>query len=337
MNRVAFLALTGLVAQNTALVILLKYSFRENAQQYAPSTLVLTSELMKLITCGMAVGRRSSETLTLVVRDSLSNSLLFVPSTLYVVQNNLLLFGAKRLSSLTFIVCTQTKILTTAAISRIMLRTKFSSRQIVALGCLTLGVVLVQLEEDNGKFRLAQASGSSGSEDHLLGISAVLLASLTSGAAGVTLEKVFKDSSYGRCTHHSVWTRNVQLSLISLPFAALGVILQGYERVSRNRFFYGYDLIVWSIVLLQAAGGIIIAFVMKFASNMLKCIAIALSICVCALFSVVTQGTEVSFFLCFGVCTVNASIAIYSSSKPNSMSQKSADTEHGKVITEIRS
>ena len=157
----------------------------------------------------------------------------------------------------------------------------------------------------------------------MLGVFALILAAWTSGTAGVVLERIFKaETSSDDSIAHTIWTRNVQLSLISLPFAFVGVFLQNHEQVLVGNFFQGYDAVVLLIVLLQTAGGIIIAFVMKFASNILKCLAVGLSICCCAAYSVLMGELELTRNVAFGVLLVCFSIVGFSlhSSRDNDKS-----------------
>ena len=58
--------------------------------------------------------------------------------------------------------------------------------------------------------------------------------------------------------------------------------------VSRGPF-QGYDVIVCIIIFLHAAGGLIVATVMRYAGNIMKCFAISMSICACALLSTLTE------------------------------------------------
>ena len=313
MSKHAAAALIALVVQNTALVILLKFSFREHAPPYAPTTVVLTTEIVKLVGCGMVVFCQSAERLTASILTISRRPALFIPSLLYVLQNNLLFYGAKRLSPVVYIVCAQTKTLSTAFASRILLGTRLNRNQYLSLALLVIGVALVQDQSTRATATVSNASSGGGIDDKLYGIFAVLLASLTSGTAGVVLERIFKEPnapSVKSELEHSIWTRNVQLGLISLPFAFIGVLSQA-EHVMKHDFFYGYDVVVWCVVLLQAAGGVIIAFVMKFASNILKCVAIALSICCCAIYSLSSGDIQFTVPLLIGICLVNVSAAAY--------------------------
>jgi len=195
--------------------------------------------------------------------------------------------------------------------SRVVLGTRHSYAQHLALLLLIVGVVVVQEQ--------SISDGSSPPQEHGIdkssfGIAAVLLASLTSGIAGVILEKIYKTTKSRGTPHfeHTVWTRNVQLSIISIPFAGGGIYFADHAKIQGGHFFQGYDLVVFGVVFLQATGGIIVALVLKFANNMMKCIAMSVSICCCAFYSVSTGELSVTPPLIFGVLFVNIAVSIYS-------------------------
>ena len=304
----SIVSLLALFFQNTTLVICLKLTFRDGAVSYNPASVVFLTEITKLAICScvVAVGYRINP--LAVVAQIAHQGHLFLPSVLYVIQNNLLFFGAKRLPSLLYILCCQLKILTTAIMSNLILGTKLSTKQYLYLFLLVFGIVVVQGQGDLKGLDEVPVTGT------LFGLLAVVLASLTSGTAGVLLEKIFKTASPSSTTTvHTVWTRNVQLSCISIPFALFVGYSQDFKGMANGAFFEGYDAIVWCVVILQAAGGIIIAYVMRYAGNILKCLAIAMSICCCAVYSVLSGELEPTANLVAGVSFVCISIAGYSS------------------------
>jgi len=323
-------ALVGLVIQNTAVAILLNLSFRPEATPYGKTTVVFVAESIKLFICSLIVVFRSKHELLHSLVSIKNQGILLVPSLLYVVQNNLLLYGAERLPPVKYIVCTQTKILSTAVLSRIFLGTRLSRVQQASLVVLSLGVVLVQQAgNDNtsphivGRHKLA---------DEMLGIFALLTASITSGAAAVVLEKVYKQCSAAgdETSLDSIWTRNIQLGLISLPFAFLAILMRDWDFIFEGSIFTGYDIVVWSIVAFQAAGGIIIALVMKYANNILKCLAVAISICCCAIYSLLSKEIVLSSTLLLGILTVVFAVISYSIGALNSNSKLSSELKQGK-------
>jgi UDP-sugar transporter A1/2/3 len=312
----AFLALVALVFQNSSLAILLKLTYRKNAEPYMSSSVVLVTELLKLAVCSVVAACQSKQILARALAIRSDQWLLLVPSCLYVIQNNLLFLGAKLLPSIVFIVCTQAKILATAFMSRLILGTRLSNVQSTSLFFLGVGIFLVQQTED--KSTTTPREGNLASET--IGMIAVFLASFTSGTAGIILEKIYKGSdpqvhdaiSDKQVVKHTIWTRNVQLSLISLPFALLGAILQGGDLLRTQCFMRGFDEYVWGVVVCQAAGGVIIAFVMKFANNILKCLAVAISICLCAVYSVAVGDLAITKSLVSGILVVVVSVYVFS-------------------------
>lgn len=308
------LALFALVFQNTALAIFLKLTFRQDAEPYTTSSVVLVTELVKFTFCSSIAAYQSTQNFVRIFIIHPDQWLIFVPSVLYVVQNNLLFFGAKMLPTVVYVVCTQTKILTTALMSRIILGTRLNKVEYASLFFLAAGICLVQLRESD--------SDTVALGDNLLpetlGMVAVLAASLTSATAGITLEKIYKGTIQTNGHHlessaveHTIWTRNVQLSVISLPFALIGALWQQSDLLVTRAFTQGFDEYVWAVVVCQAGGGVIIAFVMKFANNIMKCFAIAISICLCAVYSIAMGDLEVSTSLVLGILTVVTSVYIF--------------------------
>lgn len=118
-----------------------------------------------------------------------------------------------------------------------------------------------------------------------IGLSTLVVACVTSGLASVYFEKILKEP---KSDHPgSVWIRNVQLSFYSVwPALFLGVLLKDGEEISESGFFAGYNWVVWLAILLQAAGGVLVAFVVKYANNIAKNFATSISIMISFLASV---------------------------------------------------
>ena len=127
--------------------------------------------------------------------------------------------------------------------------------------------------------------------NYSIGLTAVLFAALISGLTGVYFEKVLKEST----THVTVWTRNVQLSFYSLfPALLVGVIFKDGEEIAKNGFFDGFNSIVWTAVIFQALGGVLVAMCINYADNIAKNFATSISIIISFLFSVWFFDFEVS-------------------------------------------
>ena len=70
--------------------------------------------------------------------------------------------------------------------------------------------------------------------------------------------------------------------------------------MTKYGFFYGYDLIVVSVVLLQAIGGLVVAVVVKYADNILKGFAASFSIITSCIISIFVLDFEPTLLFLFG-------------------------------------
>ena len=313
------LALLMLTCQNTALVLTLKFSYRKGAEPYLVSTVIVCSESLKLSLSLLLLAYTEGRSgVVAAVRELRANSLrLILPSALYLAQNSLLFCGIRLLTPTSYTVCSQIKILTSAIFSVLLLNQKVTRRQYLALFALTVGMVMVQLE-DGASRGIAEGSHSTGSyqmnSSSLRGVLSVLAAALTSGFSGAYLERMYKEGSHANRTR-TIWFRNAQLACISVPLAVATAIYRDHESLQLHGAFQGCDTVVLFVVLLQAAGGMIVAFVLRYAGNILKCFAVSISICVCVLVNIMsTPALPVKSGISIGVPIVILSIFVYSSS-----------------------
>ncbi|KAF5968864.1 putative UDP-galactose transporter [Fusarium bulbicola] len=147
--------------------------------------------------------------------------------------------------------------------------------------------------------------------NYSVGLVSVLVAATVSGLTGVYFEKLLKESP----TQASVWIRNVQLSFYSIFAAGLGgVIWQDGEGISEHGFFEGYNWVVWSAVVLQAAGGMLASVVIRDTDNIVKNFATSISIVISFLISMMLFQFEVSATFIIGTFLVLLSTWIYNGS-----------------------
>ena len=166
---------------------------------------------------------------------------------------------------------------------------------LVILGC---GVVLVQMDPN--------ASSSGKSSNMFVGMISIVVASCTSGFAGVFMEKMFKDSKF------SLWSRNVWLALYSILVSVIGILFKNPSLLLPSNFFHGYTFWSWLAVVLLAVGGLIIAMVLKYADNILKAFAGSASILFSTLISYFLFHTELTMNFVVGAILVMISVVLYS-------------------------
>lgn len=138
-----------------------------------------------------------------------------------------------------------------------------------------------------------------------VGLVAVLIACISSGFSGVFFEKLLKSHSAGqglfsgRANLPTLWIRNTQLSFYSLfPALFIGVIFNDGEHVARHGFFTGYNWVVWTTIIVQALGGVVVALVINYANNIAKNFATSISVVISVIGSVQFFNLSITFPVC---------------------------------------
>ena len=227
-----------------------------------------------------------------------------MPSAVYLIQNNLLYVAASNLDVATYQITYQLKILTTAMFAVTMLGKKLHATQWISLVLLVAGVAMVQLS-DVKEVKVADTEQSK-----FIGFSAALTACCLSGFAGVYFEKILKGSDV------SVWMRNVQLAILSVPLGFLSSYVKDGGAIAEKGFLHGYDGFVWFTVAQNALGGLLVAVVVKYADNILKGFACSLAIIITCIASIFIFDFSLSIQFTMGAALVIGSIFMYGYQPP---------------------
>ncbi|RCN35267.1 UDP-galactose transporter [Ancylostoma caninum] len=249
-KNLKYVSLVVLIAQTTALVLILRYSRTQKHEgpRYLSSTAVVMAEIVKMVTCIIVLLYNHGWRLSSFQGELYSEIIQKRSETLKVTY--------------------QLKILTTALFSVTMLGRSLNHLKWLALILLTGGVALVQMPAGGA----TKTSASADTSDSIVGLLAVLAACFSSGFAGVYFEKILKT------TNVSLWMRNLQLAFFSIFGGFLMCWLYDWKAIEKDGFLQGYNTIIWIVVALQAYGGLVIALVVKYADNILKGFAVSLSI-----------------------------------------------------------
>lgn len=305
-----------MVTQMVGMVMILRVSRTQHVDglRYLNTTAILFSEIVKFaasfcIHCLTSESFAQCSTELWLASGGQPKELMktSIPSLLYTAQNNLLFIGLSHLSAGLYQVTYQFKILTTAGLSVLILGTKLNFDKWFALFLLTVGVVIVNM---SGRQEGRAKNGGTG-DDTFLGLVAVISACFTSGLAGVYTEKIMKQSSA------SLWIRNMQLGFFGSIFAFCIALQSDGTRIRQDGWLQGYSVFVWCVVANQAIGGLLVAAVIKYAGNILKCFGCAISIIFTCLLSVLELHEftpDATFFL--GTSLVLVATAVYSLGLP---------------------
>ncbi|KIV77282.1 hypothetical protein PV11_09093 [Exophiala sideris] len=341
-----YVSLLTLVVQNSSLVLVMRYSRILPGPRYLSSTAVVLSELLKCIICLYVHIKEQRSQLQSSVLPTLSNEAnpstttyslrqlwndvfsikagffkLLVPAILYTIQNNLQFVAASNLDAATFQVTYQCKILTTALFAVLMLGQTLSPKKWLSLVILTAGVACVQIPTTGGATTTTQEG------NYTLGIIAVAIACLCSGFAGVYFERVLKGGQSA-----SIWVRNIQLSVGCLAIALFGCLMWDGQAIAQGGFFQGYNVIVVATVCTQAAGGLIVAMVIKYADNILKGFATSLSIILSTVASIFLFDFMPTIYFLIGAIFVFLATYLYSMPDAPKVIDLSAINEKGPML-----
>ncbi|KAI7897965.1 UDP-galactose transporter [Cokeromyces recurvatus] len=324
---------------------------------YLASTAVLMSEVIKSLVCAFVIytflpksGRSLRRLIAFLYREIVidwrETIKLALPAILYLIQNNLQYVAATNLDAATFQITYQLKILTTAFFTVIILQRKLSNTKWLALGILTIGIILVVLPKNAlqiGWLTVEDESSTSherheelnkiGNQSNMIGLMAVLAACILSGIAGVYFEKIVKNSStnkevkeehkldhllYGQSEHSiqtELWIRNIQLSVFSVLLGCLFTVgLQDGVIIWEKGFFQNYSPLTWLVILIQAGGGLIVGLVVRYADNILKGFATSISIIISSVISCWLFDFEMTSIFCLGALLVIYATYLYGKS-----------------------
>eukprot|EP00927_Polykrikos_kofoidii_P086345 TRINITY_DN9642_c0_g1_i2.p1 TRINITY_DN9642_c0_g1~~TRINITY_DN9642_c0_g1_i2.p1 ORF type:complete len:374 (-),score=79.75 TRINITY_DN9642_c0_g1_i2:147-1268(-) len=353
-------ALSALVAQNTALVLLMRWTVT-NSSGFISSTAVVCDEAMKLIVCtlvmiGYYVFRAPGDAHMKTVpeiddekaktrgRKSLTGCLRFlrreifghgrvtvfkmaVPALAYTVQKNCLYVAIMHLEAAVYQVTYQAKILTTALFSCLLLKKPMSRHQVGALIILMVGLAMVQVANIDTKTTPADYV-----QRPILGIMAVTVACMTSGFSSVYFELMLKSPSFAHsgvdqalAQEFAMWVSNFQLAMFALIVAVFGAYINDGERILEAGFFRGYGPTTMVMITLEAFGGIIVAFVIKYTDNILKNFAAAISIVSSTAVSSLAMDFRITPGFVFGTCQVLGAIVLYQRNPPTATNACACD------------
>jgi len=81
--------------------------------------------------------------------------------------------------------------------------------------------------------------------------------------------------------------------------------------VLQRGFFQGFNVVVWNVVVIQAAGGLLVAAVIVYADNILKGFATSVSIVLSSIVSVFLFSFRLSFGFVVGATIVVLAVILY--------------------------
>ena len=309
-----------LVGQNTSKTLILRLAVGGKGN-FLYSAAVLATEGLKATASCLWVLRTGGSPAT-IVHFLRSEWRIFVrvmvPAGIYNCQQMLEFVALSRLEAPVFSVIVQTKLLTTALFSWIVLGKRLHRVQLIALVLLMVGVILAQMSRGLGKNSSSSSSSSSSevsSREVTIGVLATLIIATLSGFAAVYTERVLK---HAPLQIHSMASQDVlpymqiQMALASLLIIGVFAIVSDFGQIIEYGLWSGFDHRACIAVLSSAIGGLIVSAVLKYADSVLKGYATATSVILTGVLSASFFGTTLDLHFVLAVVNVCCSIALYS-------------------------
>lgn len=326
-----------MTAQNSSVVLVTRYTRAgiPNDDLYVINDLVMITEVGKLVLAAALEYNHTNGGLLRSIKENIFDRPLdffriLIPSLLYLIQNSVLYIAISNLTAPMFQVTYQCKLLTTAIVSVVMLQRRYSMKQWTCLTFLGMGVAIVVLGARENKGDEEAKEGDVNAQNLFTGLVAVTIACMCSAFAGVYFEKVLKrptnDGGQARAPV-SMWMRNVQMAFFSICIALINMYREYGDRgftgeTDENSdpitkpFLHGFTGWAWVIVALQAAGGLLVAAVIKYADNVLKGMATGVSVATGTFASTFLFGTTLSMQFGMGAAMILVSVYFFSNDLP---------------------
>ncbi|KAL6774374.1 hypothetical protein ACKKBG_A24760 [Auxenochlorella protothecoides x Auxenochlorella symbiontica] len=308
----AVVSMVLLIAQSTALSIMLRLSRVKSGTPYLASVSVVLTEGLKLALCTGAVlasAHSRRQHLGTALASTLRNGLpMAVPACCFVMQQLLLVYAASRLDAVSFQVFNQSfKLVPTAALAWLLLGQRLRPAQWASIPALAAGVVLVTLTRGAADATPAGRPPGAARAEWVAGSLACAASGLSSAYAGVHFEKHLKGGRGAALT-----VRNVQLGAFGLPLSLAVAAARDGRALAARGPLTGFDAATWSVVGLQVFGGLAMGAVVKHCDNIIKNFALAASVVLTVALAIPLFGQWPSSWFLLGVGLILLSVSLYS-------------------------
>lgn len=264
---------------------------RYTSRGVTKSTVVLMQELIKFAMALFMLN--STGTLRAATKGwtvSLWFAVAFTPAALYSVQNMAALTAYQNLDAVTYNVLNQTKTLSAALCCYLVMGRRQSRVQVLALLLLLLSALIVEgivpvntllpkvlggtgspslLEEDGSDGDAASSTSPIkwGAKHFTHGVVPILLASFISGLAGALSQKNLQAAGGGR----NAYLFSMELCAGSVLLLCSSMLLsEDGQRIREEGFWAGWTPYTFIPIVTNAAGGLIVGLVTKYAGSVRK-------------------------------------------------------------------
>ncbi|GAB5357113.1 hypothetical protein AAMO2058_000346600 [Amorphochlora amoebiformis] len=236
---------------------------------------------------------------------TVKNFLMYsVPGLTYAFQNSIVYSAIAILGPPTFQVFSNFKIVTTAILHRMILKRSLTIIQWLAVVLLFTAMVISKLTVFSNS---GQSGAWAGREELIFGAGLLVVNSTLSAFSGVFNEWLIKKID----PDAPLQFKNMQLYFFGVVLNFLGNMFQGGQGTSDDGFFTGFTPLVWIIIINNAALGISVAFIMKYANNVVKCFTGAIAVYIASCLSSIFFNETIDVAFMCGVVVLTVALYLY--------------------------
>jgi len=290
--------------------LLVYASKREGAPQFNTTSVVLLTELIKLVMATAMYVRYDGSLAQMAQATRASVPLLLkycVPALLYCVYNNLVYLNLSTFDPGTYNVLMQVRIVMTGLLYQVIFSKRLSRDQWLGIVLITFGCMCKEAD------KLTSSASVSASMHAWLLLLVQLLASVF---AGVYTELLLKGGEIA----HGVTTnlQNVYMYFNSIVWNGLFLMAQGRlsEAVAPTNVAAVLTPTVLAIMAIMSSVGLVTGFFLKHLDSVLKSIAAAMEVVLTMLAAALLFGTELTISGVVAAMLVAGGVAVYARPPP---------------------
>jgi len=233
-----------------------------------------------------------------------------VPSVLYAIYNNLSFLSLARFDPTTYFLLLQFRVVVTGVIYQWLFAKQLSCRQWISLLILTFGCILKEAKKIHALSQQGGEAETTGNPEWKMGIIFVLVQIFSSCFAGVYNEYLLKKSGAAI----NIWFQNCCLYVDSILCNIFFLTIRGTlsTAFTSKAISQLADPKVISIIVNNAAIGIVTALFLKKLNSILKTFASALEIMFTAVLCWIIFDIPVDMFTIGAIFVVGFALSIYS-------------------------
>lgn len=240
-----------------------------------------------------------------------------LPALIYVLQNLLNHAAVVALDGVTFNVLNQTKIIWTALLVYLLLGTRQSPLQLVALALLCVAAVLMTTSSMDGEDTKKDPETTDAVA--FTGVYQALLAAVLSALAGSIIQRALqrqKRNQYMVTVELSVLGEMTLLALAFVQDGLLSVAPSTGDGDSQDNMWEGWSVMTLAALMCQALGGVLVGFVIRDCGNVEKSFAVVGGMGLTALLETHFNGKPFGHNALVAMALVAISTALYTLNPP---------------------